>query len=139
MTRALYDKGREAFLNGQIAWGVGTGGAVIKAVLVDAADYTLSLSTHEFLSDIPLAGRVATSPALTGKTVTAGVADADDYVFANVSGDMSEALVYFVDTGTATTSRLIMYTDEATGLPVQPNTGNINVVLDSGPNRIFKL
>lgn len=135
MANALYDTGRAAFLAGAIAWGTDA----IKAVLVDAADYTVSLSTHAFLSDIPSVGRVATTANFTSKTTTAGVADAADPVFVGATGDQSEAIVIYKDTGTAGTSQLIAYIDTATGLPVQPNTGDINVIFDNGANKIFKL
>lgn len=135
MANALYDLGREKFLTGAINWASDN----IKIVLVDAADYTVNLATHEFLSDIAVGGRVATSGNLTGKTTTAGVADASDVTLTAVTGDPSEALVIYKDTGSAATSPLIAYIDTATGLPVTPNGGNINIVWDNGANRIFKL
>ncbi len=135
MGNALFDKAREGFLAGEINWNTDA----IKAVLIDAADYTVNLATHQFLSDIPAAARVATSGALSGKTVAAGVADAGDFTFPAVSGDPAEALVLYQDTGTAGTSRLIAYIDTATGLPVTPNGGDINVAWDDGANKIFKL
>jgi hypothetical protein len=135
MSNALYDKAREGFLTGQIDWDTDA----IKAVLIDAADYTVNLAAHQFLSDIPPAARVATSAALSGKTVAGGVADAADLTFAAVSGDTAEALVLYQDTGTEGTSRLIAYLDTATGLPVTPNGGDINVAWDNGANKIFKL
>ncbi|MDD2904282.1 MAG: hypothetical protein PHU44_17790 [Syntrophales bacterium] len=135
MANALFDKGREGFLAGDIDWEAD----VIKAVLIDTADYTVNLAAHQFLSDIPLAARVATSEALTGKTVANGVADADDLTFAAVNGDSVEGLVLYQDTGVEGTSRLITYIDTATGLPVTPNGGNINVFWDDGANKIFKL
>lgn len=135
MSNALYDKGRQKFLEGDIHWLTDT----IKVVLVDLADYTPNLSTDEFLSNIPTAARVAISPALTNKTSTAGVADADNVVFTSVTGDQSEAIVIFKDTGTDTTSPLIAFIDSAVGLPVTPNGGDIEVQWDDGPNKIFKL
>lgn len=135
MANALYDTGRNAFLLGDIDWVADT----IKAVLVDAADYTVNLATHQFLSDIPAPARVATSAAFTGKTAAAGVADADDIVFGAVTGDQAEALVIYRDSGSAATSQLIAYIDTATGLPVLPNSGDINVVWSSSSSRIFKL
>jgi len=135
MANALFDKGREGFLAGDIDWEAD----VIKAVLIDTADYTVNLAAHQFLSDIPLAARVATSEPLTGKTVANGVADAGDLTFAAVNGDSVEGLVLYQDTGVEGTSRLITYIDTATGLPVTPNGGDINVVWDSGVNKIFKL
>ncbi len=135
MANALYDKGREKFLTGAIAYASDN----IKVVLVDAADYTVNLSTHEFLSDIIVGGRVATSGNLASKTTTAGVADAADVTFTAVTGDQSEALVIYKDTGSAATSPLIAYIDTATGLPVTPNGADITVTWDNGSNKIFKL
>lgn len=135
MANALYDLGREGFLAGDIDWD----GNTIKAVLLDSADYTVNLATHDNLDDIPSAARVATSGALASKTVTAGVADAADLTLTAVTGDPSEAIALYKDTGTESTSRLIGYIDTATGLPVTPNGGDITVAWDNGSNRIFKL
>jgi hypothetical protein len=135
MANALYDKGREAFLSGTISWSSDN----IKCVLVDAADYTVNTATHQFLSDVASGGRVATSSNLASKTVTAGVADAADVTFSAVTGDQSEALVIYKDTGSAATSPLIAYIDTATGLPVTPNGADITVTWDNGSNKIFKL
>lgn len=141
MTNALYDKYREAQLSGtgSVAWGTGAGGDTIKAVLVDTGAYTVNTATHQYLSDIASGARIATSAALAGKTVTAGVADANDVTFTAVTGASCEALVLYKDTGSAATSPLIAYIDTATGLPVTPNGGDISCVFDSGANRIFKL
>lgn len=135
MANALYDKGREKFLTGAVSWSSDN----IKTVLVDAADYTVNLTTHEFLSDVASGGRVATSGNLASKTTTAGVADAADVVFSAVTGDQSEALVIYKDTGSAATSPLIAYIDTATGLPVTPNGADVTVTWDNGSNKIFKL
>lgn len=136
MANALYDQGRESFLRGEISWNTDD----IKCVLVDLADYPLfDIATDQFLDDIPVAARVATSPNLASKTTTDGVADAADVTFTAVTGDQSEALVIFQDTGNSATSRLIAYIDTATGLPVTPNGGDITVQWDNGANKIFKL
>src|SRR4051812_41488182 len=116
MANALYDKGRQKFLEGSIAWLTDN----IKAVLVDGGAYTPNLSTHEFLSDIAGGARIATSANLATKTSTAGVADADDVTFTAVSGVQSEYVVLYKDTGVAATSPLICIIDTATGLPVTP-------------------
>lgn len=135
MANALYDTGRNAFLLGDVDWLTDN----IKAVLVDSADYTVNLATDQFLSEIAAGARVATSANLTGKTAVAGVADAADVTLTGVAGDQSEAIVLYKDTGTPATSQLIAYIDTATGLPVQPNTGDISVIWDNGVNKIFKL
>lgn len=137
MANALYDKGRQAFLSGDIDWLVDT----IKVTLVDVADYTVSLTAHDFINDVPAGARVATG-TLGTKTVDSpvgGVADAADVTFSAVTGDPSEALVIWKDTGNEATSNLIAYIDTATGLPVTPNGGDIVVQWDNGTNRIFKL
>lgn len=133
MANALYDLGRNSFLRGEIVWQTDT----IKTVLVDAGQYTPNLATHQFLSDIPVGARIATSAALASKTTVAGVADAADPVFTAATGVQSEYLVVYQDTGSAATSRLIVFIDTATGLPVTPNSGDINVIFSA--SGIFKL
>lgn len=135
MANSLYDYGRECFLSGAISWSSDD----IKVVLVDAADYTVDLASHQFLSSITAGARVATSENLASKTVTAGVADAADVTLSAVSGDVSEALVIYKDTGNASTSILIAYIDTCTGLPVTPNGADILITWSSGSNKIFKL
>lgn len=133
MANALYGKGREKFLTGDIAWDTDN----IKVSLVDTGTYTVVIDTHEFYSD--LSGVVADSGNLASKTVTLGVADAADVTFSSVTGSSAEALVIWKDTGVAATSPLIAYIDTATNLPVTPNGGDITVAWDSGSNKIFKL
>ena len=136
MANVLYDKGRNAFAQGDIHWKVG--GDTFGVCLVDSADYTLSAATHQYLSSVPDAGRVA-SAALSAYNPTAGVCDGADVTFTAVTGDVSEALVIFKYTGNKNTSPLIAYIDSATGLPVTPNGGDITVTWDNGANKIFKL
>lgn len=134
MANALYNKGREGFLDGSIDWDTDT----IKNVLTDHGGDTPAPTTDTNLSDIS-AGTIATSGAYTTKTKTDGVADADDVVHTAVSGASVESINIFKDTGVAGTSRLIAYIDTATGLPVTPNGGDITLQWDSGANKIFKL
>lgn len=139
MANALYDKGREAFLNGQIDWLNNN----IKVTLIDTTPgtngYTVDLLTHQFYNVVPAGARVATSANLTNKTSTNGVADADDVTFSSVTGDNAEALIIWQDTGNEATSRLIAYIDTAIGLTVTPNGGDITVQWSNGTNKIFKL
>jgi hypothetical protein len=135
MANALYTKAKQGFIDGSIDLDTDT----IKALFVDGADYTPNLSTHQYLSDIPSAARVATSGALQNKTVTDGVFDVDDIVVASVSGDQFEYIVLYKDTGVEGTSRLIMLIDTATGLPCMPNGSDITLSWDNGTNKIFKL
>jgi hypothetical protein len=56
------------------------------------------------------------------------VFDGADVTYTAVTGNSVEALVIYVDTGTAATSPLVAYIDTGvTGLPVTPNGGNISI------------
>ena len=135
MANALYDKGREGFLDGSIDWDTND----IRLILIDEADDTIDLSVDDNLDDRAGAARVATSGAFASKTVTNGVADAGDVTLSAVSGDPSESMDIYKHTGTESTSRLICNIDTATGLTVTPNGGDITITWDSGANKIFKL
>ena len=145
MANALYDFGRQGFLEGSNDRDTHT----IKVFLVDAATYTPNLATDQFLSSVPAGARKGNSggqtradaPTLGTKTVTAGVADAADVVVTAVpAGAALEYILIFRDDGVAdASSPLIALIDTATGLPVTPNGGDITIVWDAGANRIFKL
>lgn len=132
MANALYGKAREKFLNADIDWAADD----IKCVLVDTADYTVSIDTHEFLSDVAAGAREETSANLGSKTSTLGVADAADVTFSATSGDTCEALIIYKDTGNAATSPLIAYIDSASGLPA---TLGSDITVRWNASGIFKL
>lgn len=99
----------------------------LKVVLVDTGAYTYS-AAHDFLDDIAVGARIATSGNLASKTVTNGTFDAADITITAVSGTTVEALVIYNDTGTAATSNLIAYMDTGvTGLPFTPNGGDVTI------------
>ena len=135
MSNSLFDGGREAFLGGDADWDANT----IKLVCVDHADDPPNVTTDDNLDDILAAALVATSGAFASKTKTAGVADAADVVLTTVTGDQFESIVIYKDTGTESTSLLLVFIDTATGLPCTPNGANITVAWDSGANKIFRL
>jgi hypothetical protein len=135
MANSLYTKAKQGLISGNIDLDTDD----IRAVLVDGADYTPNLATHEFLSSIPAGARVAVSGALQNKTVTDGVFDADDIVIAAVSGDQFEYIVLYKHTGSDATARFIYLIDTATGLPCTPNGSDITLAFDNGTNKIFKL
>lgn len=142
MANAMFDPGREGFLDGTIDYDT----AVIKAALVRG--YTFS-AAHKFVSDVTGAGGtlVATSAALGSKTVTNGVADAADTTWSAVAAGaaITSVLVFQSSAVTggadvaATAQRVIAYIDAATNLPVTPNGGDITSAWDNGANKIFKL
>ena len=128
MANFIYDKAADALWAGQIAFDTDA----IKAVLVDAASYTPDQVNHQFLSDIPLAARAAVSSNLTTKTISGRAIDADDVTFTAVpSGPALSYVVLYQDTGVETTSRLLLFIDTATGLPVTPNGGDITIQWDA--------
>lgn len=136
MANALYDFGREGFLDGSIDWDTDT----IKAALVDAGVYTPNMATDKFMSSVVAGGAtLSRSSALSSKTVVAGVADSADPVFPAVTGATVEYVILFKDTGSDATSRVIAKIDTATNLPVTPNGGDITAQWDNGANKIFKL
>jgi hypothetical protein len=135
MANQLYDAGREAFLAGNLDWDANT----IKIAFVDSSNYSLAITTDDYLDDISASGIVAVSAALGSKTTTDGVADAADITVSSVSGSQFEYIIIYQDSGSTATSRLIAAIDSATGLPCTPNGGDITVQWDSGANKIFKL
>ena len=131
MASALYPKFLEALLTGAVG---DLTTANVKAVLIDAADEVYN-AADQFYSDITAAGIVGTPTALTGKTVTNGVFDAADTTITAVTGDPTEAVLLFVDTGTPTTSRLIGMFDGT----FTPNGSNCLITWPNDANRIFAL
>lgn len=134
--QVIYPKWKEAVIQG--ASNSSLAGNV-KAALIDTADYTYD-AAHQFLSDVAGAAIVATSPNLGSKTYTNGVFDAADTAFPTVTGDVSEGIIIYIDTGVAGTSRLVCFEDSGiTNAPVTPNGGDINLAFDNGANKIFAL
>ena len=106
---------------------------VIKASLIDSADYTFSAAHDEYSGasrDVPSAAIVAESSALGSPTIVAGVFDTADFTWTGVSGDQSEAIIIWDDT--LTNDRLCAFYDTGmSGMPVTPNSGNINVTVNA--------
>lgn len=123
MANALYPLWKEALLQGSSDSAL-TG--TVKVALLDTGTYTYSAS-HQFLSS--LTGVVGTAQTIGAtKTYANGVFDGADVTFTAVTGNTVEAIVIYIDTGTAGTSRLVAYIDTGvTGLPVTPNGGDISV------------
>jgi hypothetical protein len=127
MANAIYPKYKEALISGSANISLSSG--TVKVALVDTAVYTYS-AAHEFLTS--LTGTVGTAPTLGSKTVTNGVFDAADPTWTAVTGSTAEALVVYIDTGVAGTSRLVAYIDTGiTNLPVTPNGGDIVLAINA--------
>lgn len=142
MANGFYQHGIKHFARGGIVW-LASGGSNIKLALIDTADYTVNLATHEFLNpsvgNPPAAGtgyeEVSGNLTLIDAAVD-GVLDASDPVtFTGTSGDQCEGVLLYRDTGVTTTSPLILWWDSASGLPVTLG-GDVSVVFDNGANKI---
>lgn len=124
MTTQFYRKGLLKVITGEVNWATD----VIKVALVTSA-YTPA-QTHEFLSNITNELTGYTRPTLDNSIVENTVDDRIDLVPQDVTiasvttGQTINTLVYFKDTGVATTSSLIGYT---TGLSQATNDGGITL------------
>ena len=134
MANTLYGLGKEKF--GAAAINLLTD--TIKVRLVKNT-YAQNLATDEFISSVTkITG--TTDQTLTGKSFTLGVFDADDATFTAVaSGETSEGVVIYKDTGSDATSPVLAYIDTITGFPLATSGGNITVQWDNGAYKIFSL
>ena len=134
MANTVYPKGKKAILDGDVDFLVDT----IKIVLCDnTVTYN---SAHDFLDDIAVGDRVATSGALASKATTDGKFDAADVTFTSLTGSTVTSWILFKDTGTASTSQLIAFFDTVSGggaLSFTPNGGNFT--LSFGSDGIFTI
>lgn len=123
MANAIYPKWKEAIIQASSNSSLG---GTLKVALVDTGTYTYS-AAHEFLSS--LSGIGGTAQTIGTKTYVSGVLDGDNVTYTAVAGTVTyEALVLYIDTGVAGTSRLVAYIDTSvTGLPVTSNGGDITV------------
>ena len=120
---AIYPKFKDALLKRLLTGDIT--GLNIKVALIDTGVYTYN-AAHEFLSSVT--GIVATSGNLTGITVSNGVLDCDNTTITSVAGATVEAVIFYIDTGVAGTSRLICFID---GLNLTPDGGNVDVTINS--------
>jgi hypothetical protein len=128
MANALYPKFKQALLNKEADLDTD----IIKATLIDSADYTYG-AAHVTYADatVAAASKVAVSPQLTSPTIVDGVFDTADFTWSTVTGDVSEAIIVWDDSTTTPTADLLIafYDTGMTGMPVTPNGGNINVTV----------
>ncbi len=136
MANALYTKAKQAILDNALDLKDGD----IRALPVDAATYTVDLAADDMLEDIAAEARSASAVALTTKTVTDGVFDADDVTFPAVTADnVISAIVLYLHTGTESTSKLLAYIPTATGLPLTASGADVTVRWSNGASKIAAL
>jgi hypothetical protein len=124
MANALYPLWKQQLFSFTANNNMSTGNVTV--ALIDTGTYTYS-AAHQFWSSA--SGSVVGTPqVISSKTFTNGVFDGADVTFPSVTGNSAEALIIYIDTGTAGTSPLVAFIDVGvTGLPVTPNGGNIAV------------
>jgi hypothetical protein len=134
MANAMFDPGREGFMDGSLDWDTQD-----MRVMLVLSSYTFD-ATDKFITDLGAVDN-GRSAALGSKTVTNGVADAANTSLVATAATASKALVVFYHTGSDATARLVCYIDTPTsGLPFTPSAGQtVNITWDDGANRIFKL
>lgn len=133
MPSAIYPKYKEAILQATANSSL-TG--TVKVALVDTGAYTYN-AAHEFYSSLTgiVGPAQASQPVLASKTYVNGLFDAADVTFTAVSGVSIEAVVIYIDTGSAATSRLVAFIDQFTA--VTPNGGDITITWNA--SGIFQL
>lgn len=125
MANLFYDTFKEALLNKEHDFSAD----IIKAVLIDSADYTFSAAHDDYATDVPAGAKVAVSAQLGSVTITSGTFDTADFTWSAVSGDQSEAII--LENETPVPDKLVVFYDTGmTGMPVTPSGGDINVTVN---------
>ena len=108
MSSQCYPKARERFGTAQLDWTAGT----LRCLLLPES-YNPDFE-DEYLSDISAGVRIATSDAMTGRTMTDGYANSDPIRFPLLLDNrLAAKAIIFKDTGVENTSVLIFLMDEA--------------------------
>jgi hypothetical protein len=124
MANALYPLWKQQLL--QFTANNNLSAGTVKVALIDTGTYTYS-AAHQFWTSASAAS-IGTPQTIGTKTFTNGVFDGADVTFTAVTGASVEALIIWIDAGTAGTSPLVAYIDTSvTGLPVTPNGGDITI------------
>lgn len=128
----IYPKGAEKILSGAVNFFSDS----LKVALMPAA-YSYN-AAHEFLDDVSTP--IGTEQALTGRSVTGGVFDADDADFGALpGGDTAASAVIYKDTGNASTSPLLLHLTSVTGFPLTTNGAGVALRWSNAAEKIFSL
>jgi len=130
IANALYNKFKQSLLLDKT---IDLDADVIKATLIDSGAYTFSAAHTSYATDVAAGAKIAVSPQLTSPTGVDGVFDTADFTWTAVTGVQSEAIILWDDTTTSPIAdQLIGFYDASmTGMPVTPNSGNINVTVNA--------
>jgi hypothetical protein len=134
VANAIYPLYKQALLDASANVDLNDG--TVKVALIDTGVTTYN-AANEFYSSVS-AGVVGTPQTINNTTVTNGLFDGDNVTYTAVTGNSVEALLIYIDTGSAATSRLVAWIDTSvTGLPVTPNGGDISITWNA--SGIFQL
>lgn len=100
-------------------------------VMAVASSETINLATVEFIADITLAARLASSANLASKSVAGGVFDAADVTITIPDGEECGSLVYYEDTGDVATDKIWFVDTTSTNLPTTGNGAAVSVGFDA--------
>lgn len=113
----------------------------ITLALVDTNIYLVS-DAHEDRADIAN-NAIVLEANLTNKTINSGIFSADDVSFSGITAaNTAEAIVLYHNDieGGQSTSRLIVYIDNANGLPTPVGVGiDVNIQFSNELTKIFSL
>lgn len=127
MVNRIYPKFKEA--RGTAASNIDIIDLDLRVILVNSG-YVYD-DTHDMLDDISGPSRITISPSLSGKTNLNGVLKADPVILLDDVGSTLNAMIFYINTGSESSSRLICYIDTGLGT-INPSGRRIN-----WPNGIF--
>lgn len=124
-----------------------SGSAYLLTPLLSASVKVALLSDAWFDSIVPAdnwsdvsAYAASDSILLTGKAIVDGALDADDVTFTGVStGDTVSTIMFYVDTGTPSTSTILGPFYNVGGFPFTTAGANITIAWDSSTFRITRI
>lgn len=136
MANGLYDGGRSDLARANIDWINDD----IKVMIVDINEYTIDLTSDNFLEDVPSDARIAIA-TLTGTSEDGtGICDADDTTFPSVAaGQDIGAVILYKNTGFENSSRLIAAYDSAVNLPAVSDGTDVIIQWPETADKLFKL
>jgi hypothetical protein len=134
-----YSNGLKRIIDGNISLLNDT----LKFALVDNDLYSVDLDDHEYLSDISPSALVSISAPISGKAVNIDSSlsphqiflTCSNAIFTAVSGNTTESIVLFKETGNSATSPLIAYYN---GVSSQLSPSGNDVDLIVGPSGILR-
>lgn len=131
MSNSWYPKGLEYFAANFLTDNV-------IALLVTSA-YTPAAS-DQFISDIPSGAIVSRSSAIGGKSITGGVLNCSNFTVSLVPlGHVIKYVVFAKNTGTDSTSPLLLIDDTGNNLPTTTDGGDLQYQVAASANKLGAL